>query len=129
MVYLWRRRDAFRLQMKYKSSACRRAAQTDKAEGTAEMTRRWISIRAPWGIRIGQSWSQEDFEPPRRATWQRYEITQMLIDAAVKKGGGMSKERANFIVNKTLALATFWDLPMDHTEAADIVDNAINRRR
>ena len=93
------------------------------------MTRRWISIRAPWGIRIGQSWSQEDFEPPRLATWQRYEITQMLIDAAVKKGGGMSKERANFIVNKTLALATFWDLPMDHTEAADIVDNAINRRR
>jgi hypothetical protein len=120
------------------------------------MTRRWISIRAPWGIRIGQPWGPEDFEPPRLATWQRYEITQMLIDAAVKKGGDMSKERANFIVNKTLALATFdkrrgitfhlggnreaiinqicdvmalWDWPMDHTEAADIVDKAINRRR
>jgi hypothetical protein len=117
------------------------------------MTRRRISIHGPWGIRIGRSW---DFEPPRLATWQRYEITQMLIDAAVKKGGDMSKERANYIVNKTLALATFdkrggitfhlhgnreaiinqicdvmalWDWPMDRTEAAGIVDRAINRRR
>jgi hypothetical protein len=66
-----------------------------------------MPVRAPWGIRIGQPWGPEDFEPPRLAMWQRYEITQMLIDAAVKKGGDMSKERANFIVNKTLALATF----------------------
>jgi hypothetical protein len=54
------------------------------------MTGRRISIRDPWGIRIGQSW---DFEPPRVATSQRYETTQELIDAAVKKGGDMSKER------------------------------------
>jgi hypothetical protein len=127
----------------------------DKAEGATEMTRRWISIRGPWGIRIGQSWGPEDFEP-RLATWQRSEITQILIDAAVKKGGDMSKVRANYIVNKALALATFdkrggitfhlrgnreaiinqicdvmalWDWPMDRTEAAGIVDRAINRRR
>jgi hypothetical protein len=119
------------------------------------MTRRWISIRGPWGIRIGQTWGPEDFEP-RLATWQRSEITQILIDAAVKKGGDMSKVRATYIVNKTLALATFdkrggitfhlrgsreaiinqicdvmalWDWPMDRTEAAGIVDRAINRRR
>ena len=120
------------------------------------MTRQWISIRGPWGIRIGQSWDPEDFEPPKLATWQRYEITQMLIDAAVKKGGDVSRERANYIVNKSLALATFdkcggitfhlrgnreaiinqicdvmalWASPMDRTEAAGIVDRAINRRR
>ena len=120
------------------------------------MTRQWISIRGPWGIRIGQSWGPEDFEPPKLVTRQRYEITQMLIDAAVKKGGDMSRERANYIVNKTLALATFdkrggitfhlrgnretiinqicevmalWDSPMDRAETAGIVDRAINRRR
>ena len=68
----------------------------------------------------------------------------------------MSRERANYIVNKTLALATFdkrggitfhlrgnretiinqicevmalWDSPMDRAETAGIVDRAINRRR
>jgi hypothetical protein len=118
------------------------------------MTRQWISIRGPWGIRIDQS-REEDFGSPNLVARQRYEITQTLIDAAVKKGGPMSRERANYIVNKTLAVATFdersgitfrlrgnrdavisqmcevmslWDFPMTAEEATRIVDRAIAAR-
>jgi hypothetical protein len=118
------------------------------------MTRQWISIRGPWGIRIDRSWD-EDLGSPNLVARQRYEITQMLIDAAVKKGGPMSRERANYIVNRTLAVATFdecggitfrlhgnrdaiisqicevmslWDFPMTAEEATRIVDRAIAAR-
>jgi hypothetical protein len=119
------------------------------------MTRQRLSIRGPWGIRISQSWNPDDFGSPKLAPPQRHEITQMLIGSAVKKGGAMSRERANYIVNEALALATFdkrggitfhlrgnrdaiisqickimaiWDLPMTSEEATCIVDKAIAAR-
>ncbi len=59
--------------------------------------RQWISVRGPYGMRFGQSWGPEDRGPPKLPSWRRYEIRQMLIDAAAKKGEAMSRERADYI--------------------------------
>ena len=66
--------------------------------------RQWISIRGPGGLRFGQSIGPEDFGPPKLPpSWRRHELRKGLQAAAEARGEPMTRDEADYIVDKALA--------------------------
>ena len=100
-------------------------------------------------IRPGISLGKEDFRPPRLPSWRRHELRAGLQAAAKARGEAMTKDDANYCIDKALAtgmldskgdldfkvkgtrdkcieqiikMAAAWNQPMTGAQAGAIVD-------
>jgi len=118
------------------------------------MVRYWISGPRLFGnlIRPGISFSKADFEPPRLPAYRRYELRKGLREAAKARGETMTRDDADYCINKALATGVLdaagelhfnmrgsreeiiaeilqksaaWGMPMDRAEAERLTDRAI----
>jgi hypothetical protein len=64
--------------------------------------RYWLSFRGPFGTRPGFSIGPEDIHP-RLPSYRRYELRHGLQEAAKARGEPMTKEDANYTIDKALA--------------------------
>jgi len=64
--------------------------------------RYWLSFRGPFGTRPGFSIGPEDIHP-RLPSYRRYELRHGLQEAAKARGEPMTKEDANYAIDKALA--------------------------
>ena len=65
--------------------------------------RTWGSINIGHGIRIGRSYGPEDLGPPRLPSYRRFELRKGLRAAAKARGEVMTKEEADYCIDKALA--------------------------
>jgi hypothetical protein len=107
-------------------------------------------------VRPGISFGKEDFGPPRLPNWRRYELRYNLQEAVKAKGETMTKDAADYVIDKALAIglidrqrnlcfkvkgsrdaciaqivetAAAWGKPMTHAEAAAKFDDEIDLQR
>jgi hypothetical protein len=107
-------------------------------------------------VRPGISLGREDFGPPRLPSWRRHELRVGLQTAAKLRGEAMTKDDANYFIDKALALgvldgqgnlgfkvkgsrdecietivatAASWGKPLTHAEAAAKFDDQIDAQR
>jgi hypothetical protein len=67
------------------------------------MPRTWLSVPlGRTGIRIGRSIADSELRP-HLPSWRKFELCHGLIKAAEARGEKMSKDEANYIVEKALA--------------------------
>jgi len=64
--------------------------------------RYWLSFRGPFGTRPGFSICPEDIHP-RLPSYRRYGLRHGLQEAAKARGETMTKEDANYAIDKALA--------------------------
>ncbi|HEY8005694.1 MAG TPA: hypothetical protein VIE66_02555 [Methylocella sp.] len=107
-------------------------------------------------VRPGISFGREDFGPPRLPSWRRHELRAGLQSAAKARGEAMTKDDANYYIDKALALgvldrngnlgfkvkgsrdecvatieatAASWGKNMTREEAQAVFDDTIDKQR
>jgi hypothetical protein len=121
------------------------------------MGRTWLSVPIlRTGIRIGRSIADSELRQHRLPSWRKFELCHGLIKAAEARGETLTREDADYIVDKALAtgaidadgnlnfhmrgtreeiigammtIARAWGFPLSQDEAGNITDKAIRRQR
>src|SRR5208283_554476 len=65
--------------------------------------RYWLSFRGPFGTRPGISLGREEWSPRLPPSYHRYELRHGLQEAAKARGKTITKEDADYCIDKALA--------------------------